>query len=305
MKFDNINLNRLRTFQVVYQHHGIRPAAKLVHVTPAAISTSIKMLEEELGFMLFTRVGHDMVPTTSAVSLHRVVSRMLVELDNTLVQLEGDTLQMRGALRIGAPNGFGVQVLVPLVRAFQLEYPNIDLTLRFGTPDRLVPLLLDDLVDMTVVPRLRGNTDRRLKATRLPFSYAPRLVCARKVWEGQLHRRRRYKTVSALDHVSLWEGREGLVAWYWRHFGVRPNLRIALEVDNIFAAVAAVRDGSCIALLPSDVIATYLDSGAFVDLCPKNTEQESPYQLLQLKNRALRHSERTFAQYLAHSVVRS
>ena len=89
-------------------------------------------------------------------------------------------------------------------------------------------------------------------------------------------------------------GAERIAAWYQRHFRRKPAIAIALEVDNLFAAVSAVHHGPWAALLPDDVIADDLASGALVDLFPKRRQRPSGYDLLRLAGRAPLHLERRF-----------
>ena len=301
MEVNTLGLNRLRHFYFVYRQRGIRKAAKLLHVTPAATSISIKTLEEELGFQLFSRVGHDLVPTRSAAALYEVVARFFLDLHETLNRVERDAQSVQGTVRVGAPNGFGAQILVPLARAFQSQQPNVAMVLRFGTPERLVPLLVADEIDMAVAPRFSEDPGAAVSTTELPFAYEPQLVCSRELFDRSLRRRRSDEVVVRLDHVSLWNGTERILSWYRHHFGRRPNITVVAEVDSIFAAVAAVREGSCVALLPSDIIAEHVRAGEFVVLFPHLREKQTRYVLARLKDRLPYLVETEFARFLLRS----
>ena len=49
-------LNALRAFEAAARHRSIRRAAQELHVTPAAVSQQVKLLEDYLDVKLFDRV---------------------------------------------------------------------------------------------------------------------------------------------------------------------------------------------------------------------------------------------------------
>ncbi len=299
MRLNNINLNRLRAFHVVHDLRGVRSAAEKLHVTPGAVSTAIKTLEGELGKDLFIRVGHDLVPTRAAKMLFATVCGELGELDETLARLEGDDV-LDGTLRVGAPNGFGVQQVVPHIAAFSARHPESRFVLRLGTPDRLVPLLRKGDLDMVVVPRRVATSSSApwLTITTLPFGYAPRLVCSADTWNEHLRRRRSYARFIALPHVALWDGRRRIIDWYGKNFRRKPAITVALEVDNLFAAISAVMRGPWLAVLPDDCVVEQLAARELIDLHPKQKQRQQPYALLRLAGRPQFAIERHFVEQL-------
>jgi len=59
-------LNALRAFEAAARHRSIRRAAEDLHVTPAAISQQVKLLEDYLGVQLFQRVNRGLTLTPEA-----------------------------------------------------------------------------------------------------------------------------------------------------------------------------------------------------------------------------------------------
>ena len=70
--------SEVESFQALMSSGSARKAAALLGVTQPAISQSIKRLETEAGFLLFTRVGNRLLPTPEAHALLLEVERMFV-----------------------------------------------------------------------------------------------------------------------------------------------------------------------------------------------------------------------------------
>lgn len=71
----NIDLNLLTIFEAVYVHKGIVNAAKILNITPSAISQSINKLRALFPDPLFIRKGQGVTPTAYATHLHQYISR--------------------------------------------------------------------------------------------------------------------------------------------------------------------------------------------------------------------------------------
>ena len=73
----NIDLNLLTIFEAVYVHKGIVNAAKVLNLTPSAISQSIQKLRVIFPDPLFIRKGQGVTPTAFAMHLHEYISQGL------------------------------------------------------------------------------------------------------------------------------------------------------------------------------------------------------------------------------------
>jgi hypothetical protein len=71
----NIDLNLLTIFEAVYVHKGIVNAAKILNLTPSAISQSIQKLRAIFPDPLFIRKGQGVTPTAYATHLHEYISQ--------------------------------------------------------------------------------------------------------------------------------------------------------------------------------------------------------------------------------------
>ncbi|MDP1265352.1 LysR family transcriptional regulator, partial [Klebsiella pneumoniae] len=69
----NIDLNLLTLFEAGDVHKGIFNAAKILHITPSAISQSINKVRALFPVRLFIRKGQGVTPTAYATQLHQYI----------------------------------------------------------------------------------------------------------------------------------------------------------------------------------------------------------------------------------------
>lgn len=137
-------LRSLRAFESAARHLSFARAADELHVTPAAISQQIKLLEDHLGQVLFRRAG--------GVSLTEPAAAALPLLTDAFDRLERAVERLRigrdgGPLVVSAPPSFAARWLIPRLEGFQIQYPEIDLHLAASV--RLVDFDTED-VDLAI-----------------------------------------------------------------------------------------------------------------------------------------------------------
>ena len=139
-------LNALRAFEAAARHLSFRKAAAELHVTPAAISHQIKLIEESLGVVLFRRL-------TRAIALSPAGQSFLPKLSEGFAQIAAAVEELRahesvGTLTVNAPPSFAAKWLMPRLHRFVAAHPEIDI--RIVASMRLVDARRNDLVDSAV-----------------------------------------------------------------------------------------------------------------------------------------------------------
>lgn len=118
-------LNALRAFESAARHLSFRRAAEELHVTPAAVSHQIKILEDQIGIQLFRRL-------TRAVELTAAGRSFLPKLSEAFDGLLQAVNKVRahektGALSVNVPPSFAAKWLMPRLHRFVTAYPDIDI----------------------------------------------------------------------------------------------------------------------------------------------------------------------------------
>ena len=121
-------LNALRAFEAGGRHLSFTKAAGELHVTQAAVSHQVKLLEEDLGVSLFRRMTRKLALTEEGRALLRVAGE-------ALDAIAGEAARLREApggrtLSLSLIPTFGVKWLAPRLGRFWAAHPDIDLRLH-------------------------------------------------------------------------------------------------------------------------------------------------------------------------------
>ncbi len=124
-------LNPLRTFEAAARHGSFTRAAEELHVTPAAVSRQVKLLEEYLGVELFERdaTGVHLLAEarTFATGLGRAFRQIASATDEFRSSTSSSILTLRGY------STFLFKWLVPRLPAFQALHPQIRVRMIGGS----------------------------------------------------------------------------------------------------------------------------------------------------------------------------
>ncbi|MBI3479612.1 MAG: transcriptional regulator GcvA [Nitrosomonadales bacterium] len=168
-------LNALRFFEAAARHRSFVRAAEELHVTPAAVSQQIKLLEDYLGVALFKR-GKVLALSESASDVLPLVSEAFDQLERAILKI--NTGNSAGPLIVSTPPAFAARWLVPRMDDFHARHPDVeihllatrrlvdfsvedvDVAIRFGTvfhPELNVERLLSETILVVATPELAAS----------------------------------------------------------------------------------------------------------------------------------------------------
>ncbi len=117
-------LNALRAFESAARHLSITLAAEELHVTPAAVSHQIRLLEDHIGLPVFARNGRGLVLTDAGAAGLRDLQEGFARLSAAMDAI--DSLGETGLLTISVAPSFAAKWLLPRLHTFQERHPDID-----------------------------------------------------------------------------------------------------------------------------------------------------------------------------------
>ncbi|CAM5480574.1 LysR substrate-binding domain-containing protein [Eoetvoesiella caeni] len=120
-------LNSLRVFEVTAKLSNMQQAAARLHVTPAAVSKQIQVLEQHLDTQLFVRSHRKLQLTTAGEKYYAHISTAL----NSIRHATREVSQLSGskALKIRAYTTFAMYWLIPRLTSFHSLFPDINIEL--------------------------------------------------------------------------------------------------------------------------------------------------------------------------------
>ena len=146
----------LDAFLATAEHQNIAAAAEHLGLTPAAISSSLRKLEDTLHVILFERTPNATLPSVFGQSLAKYVKLARTHLRNACDELAGLQGVNRGRIVIGTLP-FVRTIIVPRAITRLLEkHPYLDVSTIEGPYDDLVSALRCGDIDL-MVGALRGS----------------------------------------------------------------------------------------------------------------------------------------------------
>jgi len=153
-----MNLSHLRcALAVRHNRLSVTQAAAALGTSQPAVSRALSALERELGFELFVREGRALVRVTpEGQRVLEFAARAVTELDSLESVAADITAQDRGELSIATTHTQARYVLPPVVKAFRLRYPEVELHLHQGTSEQIAEMVADDRVQLAIATGSEG-----------------------------------------------------------------------------------------------------------------------------------------------------
>ncbi len=158
-----IELKLLRTLLALQQTGSLQGAASRLFVTQSALSHQLKDAEQMLGASLFVRKSQPVQFSAQGKLLLDVATTVLPQLDLAWQQLKSGQLPAQ-QLRLTVECHACVHWLLPALKAFRQQWPQVQLTFETDIQHHAIEAMLHDELDLVL------TTDRRLEQQ---VSYLP------------------------------------------------------------------------------------------------------------------------------------
>jgi LysR family positive regulator for ilvC len=248
-----MDTHALRLFLSLADNLHFGKTSREQHVSPSALSRSIKQLEDELGAPLFLRDNRSVRLTREGQQFREYASEVINGWQAIRQAFKQDQLILHGELALYCSVTASYSFLYDILSSFRQDYPRIEMKLHTGDPAKAVERVQQGLEDLAIGARPdslpAGVAFQSIARSALCFigPQSPQLLS-----EEQL----RHPTAESWRDVPMILSEEGLARtrtdlWLKSH-NIKP--RIYAQVSGNEAIVSMVSLGFGIGVVPQIVL---------------------------------------------------
>lgn len=248
-------VNALRAFEAVGRHCHVRRAAEELHLSHAALSRQVRLLEDHVGTAMFTREKNRMQLTPAGRRFLEVVQDIMATLQEGVLDLNPELL--KGELVIATTATISINWLPGVLLSYNKRYPEV--TLRVVTIEPFQTILPEhfDLALCLGRPEDRHKVVRRLYQEHYFPVAAPSLLSPDKPIN---------RPKDILRYTLLQEQTQHWEAWFSLHALEQPKDLSKIHFDYGFQSIEAARLGLGVVLADRLEVAADLRRGTLVRL---------------------------------------
>jgi DNA-binding transcriptional LysR family regulator len=292
-----MNLDQIRNFYEVAVHRSFTLAAEKLFRTQPAISTQVRMLEEELGEKLFDRIGKKVCLTQAGELLFGYAERLLRLHDEAKLAITELNASPRGKILIGANEATCLYVLPQLFALFKGKYPEVQISIYRNFSKKVVDKILENQLDFGIVTLPVPDRDLHV----MP-------IAEDELWliTSPGHPLADRTTVALEDVVSYpfifhkaGTTRERLV----KHLGpLWEKMNISMELASIETIKKFVSIGMGISIVPKSYVSDEMERGTLRLVRMRNFKLIRKLGLIHRKNRYMSHASKAFLDVVEESL---
>ncbi|QHQ63411.1 LysR family transcriptional regulator [Anaerocolumna sedimenticola] len=142
-----MEIKQLKTFLTLAKTGNFSYASELLGYAQPTVTTHIRLLETEFNVKLFERLGHRTKLTPEGERLLYYAENIL-KFSSEAVSAFSDYETTGGKIIIGANESFSAVRLPLVLKNFIQKYPNINISLKFGSVKSIHDLLQNNEADI-------------------------------------------------------------------------------------------------------------------------------------------------------------
>lgn len=264
----DIEIYGLRIFYEVMTQKSFSAAARTLKLTQPTVSQQIAKLESEMGHKLFERVGHDVIPTQSALDLLKLATSVLEIMDEYSERVRENQSQPKGTIRYAMPESCQWTPHYRKIMSQIALFPQLKFEIEILPNDQITKGLVEGRFDFGFVTGDRLNPELRFEK----FSdEAYSAVASKKEYflplqEGHFDELRLVTYPGWELFFTTWSKSHSL----WKKLKDKlkePTVRIG----TMAGAIHATQEGAGVAVIPTHCVFEELKTKALLEWKPSKT----------------------------------
>lgn len=276
-------------------------AARLLALTPAAVSRNVAILERNIGVRLFQRSTRKLSLTEAGERFLASISGNLQALQTAISAVSSDQSEPAGVLKVSLPPTFGISHVLPLLPAFLARYPLIRPEWHFE--NRQVDLIAEgfDAAIGGVFELTPGVVSRTLAQANIVAVASPAYLAGRTLPDSpaDLHR---------FNGIVMRGGRTGRIRQWVMQDGAGNEAPASLNENIVLNDPAAMREaailGLGVTLLVLPDVVTNIQRGELVRLLPGWSADAGPISLYYPSRTLMPAKTRAFIDFIVDAFQR-
>ena len=147
----NLRFHQLRALVGVVEHGGIRAAARVLNISQAALTKSLRDLEADANLPLLVRSSRGVSLTPAGDKLLARAKLIVRQLDLASDELAQAADAQRGHINVACTPLASIKYLSLALQMFRSRYPHVQVNLSEGLIPRALPRLRDGSIDLAFV----------------------------------------------------------------------------------------------------------------------------------------------------------
>lgn len=225
----------LRLIRALGSTPSMAAAARLLDLTPPAVTIRLQRVEEQLKVRLAVRRAKGITLTDEGQLLYARAIEILQQLEQIQVGISADGGPLSGTLHIVAPFGFGRNYVAPLIQELHSAHPKLEVRLQLSES----PLKDSSGADVVI------NIGHAKSSSWVGHLIAPndRILCASPEYMRRIKDLNHPTDLSRFDCLCLRENDEDVTRWRFLRSG-EGNARKAVTIR--VSSVLSSNDGTVI-----------------------------------------------------------
>jgi DNA-binding transcriptional LysR family regulator len=262
-----VNLQQLTTFCTVLNEGSMTAAAEKLFLTQPAVSQQIRNLEEEMGVDLLVRGVRQVKPTLQGQILFDYAKRILHLTQQAQVAIQTMSQEVQGHLRVGTLNSIGLYLVSPIIGMFLKHNPKLQIKLVYGTGEKIISDMRNNLVDVVVLPDLKTEFGIEFQDFEKRFLFRDEMWLVGSGRDTTLPTSSEMKYFNSKPVISFADRYPGFRQLFDRKIQeLKLDVQPVFETDNVGTLKRVIESGLGWGFLPSHAIKKQVRAGRMVQI---------------------------------------